>query len=186
MEEVICMSNKELSRVEVMHKLQNKTINQSQAADILGVSVRQVKRLWKDYKEKGTKGLISKKRGGKGNHQLAEGVKKKAMELIIEKYPDFGPTFAHEKLVEVHNFKISVGSIRNIMISHEIWIPKRIKKKRVFQMRQRRLREGELVQMDGSEHDWFEGRGPKCTLLVYIDDVTKHEGVLRNFLELVF
>ena len=102
MERGITMSHKELSRLEIMHKLQNRSINQSQAADILGISVRQVKRLWKIFKKEGAEGLISKKRGGKSNHQLPEGIKKKVLELILEKYPDFGPTFAHEKLTEAH------------------------------------------------------------------------------------
>ncbi len=97
----------------------------------------------------------------------------------MEKYSDFGPTLAQEKLVGVHGLKISVGSVRNLMISEEIWVPKRIKKKRIFQMRPRRPREGELVQIDGSEHAWFEERGPKCTLLVYIDDATGNLKELR-------
>ena len=179
MEEGIYMSNKELSRLEVMHKLHDRRIKQSEAANILGLSVRQIKRLWKAFGREGPKSLISKKRGAPGNHKLAEEVKKKALELILEKYPDFGPTFAHEKLTELHGLKISVGSVRGLMISHEIWTSKKIKKKRVFQMRQRRPREGELVQMDGSEHDWFEGRNPKCTLLVYTDDATNKFKELR-------
>ncbi len=179
MERVIIMSNKELSRLEVMHKLCSGSINQSQAADILGISIRQIKRSWKAFKGEGTKGLVSKKRGIKSNHQLPEEVKKEVVELILEKYPDFGATFAHEKLTEVNGLKISIGSVRNLMIAHEIWTPKKIKKKRIFQMRQRRPKEGEMVQMDGSDHAWFEGRGPKCTLLVYIDDATSGLKELR-------
>ena len=119
---VITMSNKGLSRLDVMHQLQNRSINQAQAADILGISVRQVKRLWKAFKKEGAKGLISKKRGGKGNHQLPQGVKKETIDLILEKHCDFGPTFANEKLVEVHGLKISVGSVRSLMIAHEICV----------------------------------------------------------------
>ncbi len=179
MEEVITMSNKELSRLDIMQKLQNRSLNQSQAADILGISIRQIRRLWRAFRTKGAKGLISKKRGAKGNYRLPEILKKRALELILEKYADFGPTLAHEKLTEVNGLQLSVGSVRNLMIAHDIWEAKKIKRKRIFQMRTRRSREGEMVQLDGSEHAWFEGRGPKCTLLVYIDDATSSLKELR-------
>lgn len=179
MKEGITMSNKELSRLEVMHKLQDRVVTQYQAADILGLSSRQIRRLWKAFKKSGPQGLISKKRGAPGNHTLPVEVKKEALGLILEKYSDFGPTLAQEKLTCAHGLKISVGSVRNLMISTGIWKSKRAKKKRIFQMRERRPREGELVQMDGSEHAWFEERGPKCTLLVYIDDATSKLKELR-------
>ena len=174
MEGVLTMSNKELSRLEVMGRLRSRFLRQREAAAILGISIRQIKRLWKLYKLKGAKGLISKKRGARSNHQLPEALKRTALHLILDKYADFGPTLAHEKLTEVEGVKLSIGSVRNLMITHEIWISKRIKRKRIFQMRKRRLREGELVQVDGSEHAWFEERGPRCTLLVYIDDATSN------------
>jgi transposase len=155
-----------------MEKLRNRSLRQREAAAILGISVRQIKRLWKLYKLKGAKGLISKKRGVRSNHQLPEALKQAALHFILGKYADFGPTLAHEKLTEVEGVKLSIGSVRKLMIAHEIWISKKIKRKRIFQMRKRRLREGELVQVDGSEHAWFEERGPRCTLLVYIDDAT--------------
>ena len=179
MEGVITMSNKELLRLEIMEKLRCGSLNQSQAADILRISIRQVKRLVRAFKNKGAKGLISQKRGVKSNHRLPEEVQKEVLGLILEKYGDFGPTLSHEKLLEVHRIKISVGSVRNLMISHEVWQPKKIKKKRIFQLRPRRPQEGELVQADGSEHAWFEERGPKCTLLVFIDDATSALKELR-------
>jgi transposase len=172
MERFITMSTKELSRLEVIERLKARSLSQSQAANILGVSIRQVKRLVRSYKAKGAEGLISRKRGAKGNHQLPEEVKEKAVELILRKYSDFGPTLAHEKLVEVEGLRLSVGSVRNLMIRESIWEAKKIKRKRIHQLRQRRPSKGELVQIDGSEHGWFEERGPKCTLLVYIDDAT--------------
>ncbi|NGX27739.1 MAG: hypothetical protein K940chlam6_01677, partial [Chlamydiae bacterium] len=102
MERVITMSHKELSRLDVMQKLGSHSMRQSQAADILRISTRQVKRLWKAYKAQGAEGLISRKRGSKSNHQLPEEVKKQVLELILEKYSDFGPTLAQEKLLGVH------------------------------------------------------------------------------------
>jgi len=95
-----------------------------------------------------------------------------ARDLIYERYTDFGPTLAHEKLVEKHKLKISDESVRQLMIGEGIWKPKRAKRVEVHQMRERRACFGELVQIDGSDHDWFEGRGPRSTLLVYIDDAT--------------
>ena len=172
MERIITMSTKELDRAEVLCKLRQKALSQTQAADILGISSRQVRRLYKGYKKMGAKALISKKRRGRGNHQLPLGLKEWALALIKEHYQDFGPTFAREKLVEVHKIKISVGLVRMLMISEGIWIGKKIKKKRVFQLRERRAKEGELVQTDGSPHAWFEDRGPKCSLLHCIDDAT--------------
>lgn len=174
MEEGITMSEQEISRLEIMARLSNKSLSQSEAAAILGLSTRQIKRLWALYLLYGAKGLVSKKRGARSNHQLSEALKQKALSLVLGKYADFGPTLAHEKLIEVEGLKLSIGSVRNLMINHEIWIPKKSKRKRVFQMRKRRLREGELTQVDGSEHAWFEERGPKCTLLVYIDDATSN------------
>jgi len=179
MERCISMSNKELSRLETMQRLHCKSLTQAEASEILGISIRQIKRLWKAYQKEGPKGLISKKRGAIGNHRLPMAVKEAALALILEKYNDFGPTLAHEKLIEIHHLQISVGSVRNLMISHSIWESKKIKRKRIFQLRERRSREGEMVQADGSEHAWFEDRGPRCTLLVFIDDATSRLKILR-------
>jgi transposase len=139
---------------------------------MLGISIRQVKRLYRAYRKKGAEGLVSKRRGKASNHRLDAGVAQQALDLIKAKYSDFGPTLAHEKLTEVHKLKLSRESVRRIMIEEEVWKPKRAKQPEAHQMRERRACLGELVQIDGSEHAWFEGRGPKCTLLVYIDDAT--------------
>ena len=143
-----------------------------QVAEILGISVRQVKRIFKKYKKHGIAALISKKRGQKGNRSLAESLKDLALAYIREKYRDFGPLLAHEKLIEVHKLKISLTVVRKLMIQDGLWNPERKQRKRVYQLRERRPREGELVQIDGSPHDWFEGRAPKCTLLKCVDDAT--------------
>jgi len=190
MEGRVSMSHKELSRLEVLTKMHEKRLKISQVADILGLSIRHVKRLSKALKIEGPKGLISKKTGKVGNHRLPLGLKGLALGLIQDRYADFGPTLAHEYLTEKHAFSISVSSIRNIMIEHGIWSGKAQRKARIFQLRPRRSREGELIQVDGSEHEWFEGRGPYCTLLSYIDDATskimhlrfvKSENVLDYF-----
>lgn len=172
MEGRVSMSQKELNRLEVLTKVHERRLKIAQAAEILDLSTRQVKRLSKALKTQGPKGLVSKKVGALSNHQLPKELKLSVVKLIFEKYRDFGPTLAHQYLSEQHSLPLSISSVRNIMIENGVWEPKKMKRKRVFQLRQRRAREGELIQLDGSEHDWFEGRGPYCTLLVYIDDAT--------------
>lgn len=172
MDELLTMSKRELTRLEVMQRIKDKRLTQKEAAGMLGLSVRQVKRLYCAYKTQGAKGLVSARRGKESNNRLDEQVVQTALDLIYKRYRDFGPTLAHEKLVEVHQLKISDESVRKIMIAEGIWKPKRAKRPEVHQMRERRARFGELVQIDGSDHAWFEERGPKCTLLVFIDDAT--------------
>ena len=172
MDELLTMSNREITRLEAMQRIKDKRLTQKEAARILSLSVRQVKRLYRAYKVQGAKGLVSARRGKRSNHRLDVETQQKAIDLIYKHYRDFGPTLAHEKLTEKHKLRISRESVRKIMIAEEIWKPKRAKKPATHPMRERRACFGELVQIDGSDHDWFEGRGPKCTLLVYIDDAT--------------
>jgi len=171
-DKLLTMSNREITRLEVMQRLQGKSLKQHEASRMLGVSVRQIKRLFRAYKACGPSGLVSRRRGKPSNHQLDPKTVQKAIDLICEHYRDFGPTLAHEKLTEKHELWLSRESVRRIMIAEGWWKPKRAKKPSVHQMRERRACFGELVQIDGSDHDWFEGRTPRCTLLVYIDDGT--------------
>jgi len=167
------MSHQEVDRLDVIKSLELKNISQQTAAKELGLTTRQVRRLQKQLREDGAAGLISKHRGKKSNNQLNEKLRAEVADLVGEKYSDFGPTLAHEKLVEQHGKKLSVESLRQIMISKGLWEAKQKRKeKRVFQLRARREQFGELVQVDGSPHDWFEGRGASCTLIVFIDDAT--------------
>lgn len=172
MEGYLIMSNKELDRLKVIQKALDKRLKQREASEQLHLSLRQIKRLCKKLKKAGPKGLISKKRGKPSHRKIPDRIKEKIVDIISSNYPDFGPTLVHEKLWELHEIKVSLSTIRNIMMEKEIWIPKKIKKRRIFQYRPRRSSKGELVQVDGSDHDWFEGRGPKCTLLVFVDDAT--------------
>lgn len=172
MDEIITMSTKEISKLEVMQRLKSKRLRQKEAAELLGLSVRQVKRLYKTYRENGARGLVSKRRGQASNHRLKTETVEKVLELVQGKYQGFGPTLAHEKLVEVEKIHISDESVRKIMILGGVWKPRKARKMVTHQMRERRACYGELVQIDGSPHAWFEGRAPKCTLLVFIDDAT--------------
>ena len=172
MDELLTMSKQELTRLEVMQRIKEKRLTQKEAAGMLKKSVRQIKRLFRAYKAQGAKGLISGRRGKPSNHRLDEQVEQQVLDLLKEKYDDFGPTLAHEKLTEVHKLQLSRESVRRIMIEEGMWKPKRAKKPSAHQMRERRACFGEMIQIDGSDHAWFEERGPKCTLLVYIDDAT--------------
>jgi hypothetical protein len=166
------MSKQELSRLEVMQRLKDKRLTQEEAAQVLELSVRQIKRLFRADKAQGANGLVSARRGKASNNRLDPQIVQKAIDLIYAHYQDFGPTLAHEKLVENHQLQLSDESVRKIMIAEGIWKPKRTRQPAVHQMRERRACFGELVQIDGSDHAWFEDRGPRCTLLVYIDDAT--------------
>jgi transposase len=170
--ETITMSSKEISRLEVMQKLDEKRLRQKEASTILGVSVRQIKRLLKSYRREGAKGLVCKHRGRKGNNRLEEKVLKKALDLLKGKYKGFGPTLAREKLVEKEQLKISDESVRQLMIAEGLWKARKAKKAVVHQLRERRACVGELVQIDGSPHAWFERRAEACVLLVFIDDAS--------------
>src|SRR5664280_1594143 len=112
--DLLTMSTSEMSRVEVMGRLQEKRLTQKEAARILGVSQRQVKRLWKQYREKGASGLVSKRRGKPSNNRLAAETGQAVLDLLHSRYADFGPTLAREKLVEIYGLKLSVGSVRKI------------------------------------------------------------------------
>jgi transposase len=172
MDQLLNMSAKELSRLEVMQKLSEKRMSQKEAGTILHLSTRQIKRLLKAYRKKGAAGLMSKHRGRKGNNRLAENVKKQALNLLKTNYRGFGPTLAHEKLVEKDKLILSDESVRQLMIEEGLWKPRKAKKVVTHQLRERRACFGELVQIDGSPYDWFEGRAAACVLLVFIDDAT--------------
>jgi hypothetical protein len=172
MDKLLEMSAKELSRLEVMQRVAKKQMSQKEAGRILSLGVRQIKRLLRAYRQHGAVGLVSKHRGRQANNHLAEDVKRKALNLLKTKYQGFGPTLAHEKLVEKEKLQLSDESVRKLMITEGLWKARKAKKVTVHQLRERRACFGELVQIDGSPHDWFEGRAEPCVLLVFIDDAT--------------
>jgi transposase len=176
--DMITMSAKEVNRLEVIQRLDGKRMKQKAAAEVLGISERQVKRLLRRYREQGASGLVSQRRGKPSSHQLAEETRREVLDLLKGKYKGFGPTLACEKLVEVEGLKISDESVRKMMMVEGLWKAKPARKLEVHQMRERRACDGELEQMDGTDHDWFEGRSERCTLLVMIDDATGKLGAL--------
>ena len=173
------MSQKEVKRAQVLDLLKENKINQKEASQRMGITPRQVRRLAKRYQADGLAALISKKRGRASNRRLDEAARARAIELIGKHYPDFGPTLANEKLGELHGLKLSVETTRQLMIGAGYWKPKRGGTVCAHPMRERRARFGEMIQIDGSPHDWFEGRAASCTLLVFIDDATSKLTQLR-------
>jgi hypothetical protein len=166
------MSHRELSRLEVLQQLSERRLTQRTAALRLSLSTRQLRRLLKAFKVAGPSALISKRRGRASNHHLPDETRQQAAALIHSLYSDFGPTLAHEKLTEEHALMLSVESTRQLMIREGLWHARPIKESRLHTIRERRACFGELVQIDGSPHHWFERRAPPCTLLVFIDDAT--------------
>ena len=166
------MSVEEADRVVVIRDVVEKRLRQREAAERLGIGVRQVKRLIRRYRERGTVGLASGHRGRRPNNAIDDVVRRQVLERLRERYADFGPTFAREKLVELHGHRLSVETLRAWMIADGLWRAKARRTVRVHQSRPRRECVGDLVQIDGSPHDWFEGRAPACTLIVFVDDAT--------------
>jgi hypothetical protein len=165
------MSEQELSRLEIIQRVKKKILKQREAAELLSLTLRQVKRLCQGYETGGAAALVSKRRGQPSNNRLPEKTIKKAGRLLHRRYHDFGPTLAHEKL-SIEGVKLSVEAVRQLMISEGLWQVRRARRPVIHQLRERRARVGELIQIDGSPHDWFEGRAAKCTLLVFVDDAT--------------
>jgi len=176
--EIITLSHQELDRLSVIQTTTNHQITQIQATQHLKISARQVKRLVRAYRSQGASGLVSGHRGKVSNNRIPETVRQQALALIHEHYADFSPTFAHEKLIERHGYRFSVETLRQWMMTAGLWQGKSRKKASVHQRRPRRPCRGELIQIDGSPHAWFEERGPYCTLIVFIVINTRYSGLI--------
>lgn len=171
MEGSLTMSNREIDKLKVIQNTIDGRFRQAEAAQMLGISDRQVRRLCAKIRKDGNRGVIHGLKGRPSNHQLEEGLSEKALGLVKQYYPDFGPTFANEKLSENHGVRISINTLRKAMLAEGLYVAKPYKPKH-RKWRERRPCVGMLVQLDGSEHAWFEDRGPKCALLIFIDDAT--------------
>lgn len=187
------MSKREIDRHAIIQKLIGKEILRVHASKLLGLSLRHVTRLKQAVIKDGAAALVNKQRGQPSHHQLTKRERTKIIKLLKDKYSDFGPTLATEKLREVHKIVRDSKTIRAIQISEGLWKPRRTKKKEEHRSwRPRRSAYGELEQFDGCYHDWFEGRGgiTEACLLATIDDATgkivkaefsPHEGVFPVF-----
>ncbi|KKC98560.1 transposase [Photobacterium halotolerans] len=169
---LLTMTDKELHRIRMIEDVIDRRLSGTQAARHLGVTARHVYRLVGCYKSGGVEGLLSERRGKPSNRSYPVELRSQVLAVIREHYHDFGPKLISEKLAHHHEIHLGVETLRRWMIAAGIWVPHSQRKLRIYQPRQRRDCLGELIQIDGSHHDWFEGRSPKCCLLVFIDDAT--------------
>ena len=163
---------KDLERLKTIQAVVDHELKPGQAAERLGLSVRQIERLVIRYRAEGPVGLISRHRHRSGNRALKVSVAERVVGILREQYADFGPTLATEKLRSRHDIVIAKETVRQLQIASGLWVPRKLRPPKVHQPRTRRACLGELVQIDGCEHRWFEDRAPACTALVYVDDAT--------------
>ena len=174
----ISMSERDLKRIEVLSEVVSGRRTVAAGAAVLAISERQAYRLLARYEAGGGAELIHKARGQTSNRSVNAGIRQYAVELVKTRYADFGPTLATEMLLEKHDLRIGRETLRRWMVTEGLWLSRQ--QRRTFhQPRMRRESYGELVQIDGSQHRWFEQRGEPCTLLVFIDDATSRLMQLR-------
>jgi transposase len=182
--DTITMSLREIDRIKVINRVLSKDITQIKAAEILGLSDRHLRRILRRVEEEGDRGVIHKGRGRRSARLMSEGDEDKVAGVIRERYVGFGPTLASEKLLVREGIKVSKEKLRQIMLKRGLWHRRR-RVKKVHRWRERKAYYGEMVQMDGSHHEWLEERGPRLVLMGYVDDATNrvfgrfydHEGV---------
>jgi transposase len=170
--DILEMSAQERDRSAMVRRVAAGELSQVRAAELLGITARHMGRLVGAWRRRGDRGLVSGRRGKPSNNRRGDSDVGLIELALRERYVDFGPTLAAEKLLEHEGIRVSVEAVRQIQVRLGLWRPKARKAKRVFQVRERRSRFGELIQIDGSHHDWFEGRAAKCALLVFIDDAS--------------
>ena len=176
---MIQMSDRELTLLRVMIDLADGRLTVDAAATLMGLGRRQIYRLRRAFLADGAAGLASRKRGRPSNRKRGETFRATVLRFVREHYLDFGPTLAAEKLIERHGLRIGVETLRQWMMADGLWIDRRHKLPCPHQPRRRRECLGELVQIDGCEHRWFEARGEMCTLLAFVDDATSRLMRLR-------
>jgi len=169
--DIIMVRQKELRCLHVIHKVLEGEITQEEAAELVCLSERQIRRIVRRIREEGDTGIAHRSRGRESNRKKPKKLRERIIVLYQEKYSGFGPTLAAEKLSELDGIEVSDETLRLWLLDAGIWEEKRRRKKH-RQWRERKHHMGEMLQMDGSPHDWFEGRGPKCVLMAYIDDAT--------------
>jgi transposase len=177
--DLLTLSTREMDTVAIITRLAERRMTQAQAARCLDRSERQVRRLLRAFERDGPAGLRDKRRGRPASNRIPKAYQEYVVGLVRERYRDFGPTFAGEKLLEHHDIRVATETLRQWMIADGLWKTRVQRRKRIQQPRHRRDCYGELVQIDGCDHHWFEDRGPRCVLLVYVDDATGKLMALR-------
>ena len=170
-EDIIMVRQKELKRLHVIQTVLERGIKEVEAAEVLRLSSRQIRRIVKRVRLEGDTGIIHKSRGQPSNRRIPDEIRDKIVQLYRSQYCDFGPTLASEKLQERDQLHVSDETLRLWLLESGDW-KKRRKTRGHRRWRERKGHGGEMVQMDGSHHDWFEGRGLRCVLMGYIDDAT--------------
>src|ERR1700745_2114377 len=173
------MSKQEFSRLEVLLRVQSGHLRVADACELIGLHGRQVFRLLRGLKQDGATSLLSKRRGRPSNHRLPAEVRTLALSIVRERYSDFGPSLAAEKLAAHHGCLVSRETLRGWMIADGLWRDRRHRLPAPHQPRRRGDCLGELGQIDGAAHAWLEGSRPPCTLLAFVDDATSRLLQLR-------
>jgi hypothetical protein len=166
------LSAKEVKRMQVLTLVKNKHLTLAKAAELLALGYRQTKRVWKRFCAQGAGGLVHQSQGKPGHRRLAASLRKRALAVVEKKYADYGPTLAAECLAEEEHIHVHPETLRRWGMAAGQWKPRQQKVYRT--RRPRRSCLGQMLQMDGSHHDWLEGRGPWCVLMVIIDDATNY------------
>jgi len=167
--DIIMATQRELKRLHIVQKVIEGLLKQTEAAELLSLSIRQTGRVVIRVKGEGAQGVVHRSRGRESNRKIPQEIKDRVMVLYRQSYEGFGPTLAQEKLFERDGIRISDETLRGWLIEAGLWKKKR-KGRTHRQWRPRKERYGEMIQVDGSHHDWFEGRGPSCVFMGYIDD----------------
>ena len=175
----VTMTLHELERLKCIQAVVDGELRPSVAAERLQRSPRQIQRLADRYRREGPVGLLSRRRNRPSNHRINAALENQVLQILRERYADFGPTLAAEKLAERHQIVLSKETVRRIQMAAGLWLPRKLRAPKIQQPRARRARVGELVQIDGCEHRWFEDRAPLCTVLVYVDDATSRLMTVR-------
>jgi Homeodomain-like domain len=175
----VIMTMRDLDRLKCIQAVADGELQLVRAAERLAMSARQVRRLVGRYRLEGPVGLISRRCNQPSNRRIKEPLENQVARILRESYPDFGPTLAAEKLAERHQIVIAKETVRRIQIAAGLWVPRKLRAPKIQQPRLRRACAGELIQIDGCEHRWFEDRAPACTALVYVDDATSRLMVVQ-------
>lgn len=170
--ETITLTMKEMRRLQTIEAALSGRITNYEGARRLGLSERQFKRLRKRVALEGPQGAIHKGRGARSNRRMCEQERERISDLLKSKYKGFNDTHAHEMLVERHGVTVCRQTVRTIRVEAGLPPVRQRRPPKHRSRRERRRREGAMLLMDGSKHDWFQGRGPECTLLGAIDDAT--------------
>jgi len=167
--DIIEMSIRELNRLKIIQGVLGREVTQVKASEVLGLTERHVRRIVKRVREEGERGIVHRSRGRYSHRRMSEELEGRIVDVVGSKYKGFGPTLASEKLSECEGIEVSKEKLRQIMMKRGLWQRKR-KRREMHPWRERKDHCGEMIQMDGSHHDWLEGRGPKLVLMGYVDD----------------